>query len=217
MASLWDNAAVSKLLTDGDQDHAVRTAEAVTALVERRTHLTLVQRTLPAIYRKADEDPIELPEFWRPNPVIVSVKGSADKTIARSAWPAIEYDYDGVRNVYSRGGWPRQSVERNYDYRTNEISARPKLLPSVEIIGQAGVLSEPLGENLIVSDTALHYADLFGAAEDLLKIVWAMRQADQLMSAEEIESGDQKLTWARRWPQHIRDTLERYSWPGIDG
>ena len=223
--SLWTPAAIATLLPDieeGEQDAAARAGEHVTALIERFTHLTLVRRPLPTIHRTAADDPIELPEHWRPNPVVTEVRGSDDKTVGRAGWPVLEYDFDGSRRVYSRGGWPLQSVEgqptaypRRYGYARRDSDSR--LLPSVSVSGSAGVLEAPLGGDLAVPEAAQGYADLLGVAEDVLRIVWAMREAGPLISAEEITSGENRLRWSRSWPKHVVDTLDRYSHTGIDG
>ena len=227
MASLWTNDAIAAVLRfdKTEQDAAVRTGEAVTALVERHTHLTLIRRDLPVIYRTAAEDPIELPEHWRPNVVVREVRGSDDKARARADWPEIGYDFDGVRLIYSTGGagWPAQQTDAPGRPRqwTRGVYDGPRRrsegLPSVSVLGSAGVLEAPLDANLAVAGASEAYADLFGAAEDLLRIVWAHRQSGPLQAAEDIESGDNRLRWAQRWPQHVRDVLSFYSHPNFDG
>ena len=224
--SLWTNTAVSALLKpkQGDVDRAVRTAESVTALVERQTHLTLVRRALTPVYYTAADDPAELPEHWRPNPSITAVRGSDDRTAARADWPAItEFDFDGATMLYSRGGWPAITVERpdaarQFGYRRGDgYPTRNQPLPSVVVEGSAGVLEAALTEAFDVPAAAAGYSDLIGAAEDLLKIVWAMRKAGPLMSADEISTGENRLRWASRWPAHVREVLEWYSHPGHEG
>lgn len=223
MASLWTPAAISVLLPDteeGEQDAAARAGEQVTSLVERTCHLTLIRRALPVIYRTADDDPVRLPEHWRPNPAITEVRGSSDRTAARADWPLLEYDFDGVDRVFPpAGGWPRQSPAHRARYipRAGLYGGSDGLLPSVSVSGTAGALEAPLGANLSVPEAAQRFSDLFGAAEDLLRVIWAYRQAGPLISAEEIASGNDRLRWARNWPAHVRQVLEFYSHRGIDG
>ena len=209
--NLWTNAAIATLLRhdESQQDAAVRCGEAVSGLVERCTDLTLIRRPMPDIYRSNAADPIILPCIWWPNPIVTAVVGSNDTSLAVDDWPALEYDFDRFRRVYSRGGWPELIAKPG---KTSNRLSPPvaQALPTVRISGEAGILAEPLDENLNIPSTATQYADLFGVAEDLLLIIWARRQSGELGAAEDIESGDQKLTWAKTWPMHINKTLERY-------
>ena len=211
MISIWSNAAVATLFPGEsvDQDEAARCGEMVSGIVERCTDLTIIRRALPDLYRSAVSDPINLPRQWWPNPLVTAVVGSNDPDVAPDVWPALPYDFDRTRRIYSRGGWPvlKSKPGKTITFNAPSVALH---LPTVRVSGVAGILSAPLDEDLGVPVSAAGYADLFGAAEDLLRIVWAMRQAGPLISAEEIETGDNTLTWAKDWPMHVRKTFDRY-------
>lgn len=222
MASIWTPEAVATIVTPKSKvppDDAVRTAEGVSSYIERRCGLTLVKpASLPPFTRGADSDPIDLPRHWWPNPEVTAVLGSATKALG-SLDPradALEYDFDGRSRIYSRGGWPSKQSRPGptRDFTSPSIAL---WLPTVRVEGTAGLLSAPLGENLNIPPGASGWEALFVAARDLLQIWLAYRESGRNLAGASMEAGDVGFEWARRWPQHINETLNAFADHNIFG
>ena len=202
---VWNGLAVEAILEDSTD--ASRLAEQVSVLVEGLVDFMLVQRTVrggpfdpprsrTGLRASRRMDPIRLPARWRPGLTITTVTAGDD---------TLEYDVDTARGLlYRRGEWPEVRTEDD------------RLIPNINVTARAGVLTTQLGPEGVTAASAVRYADLFAAGEEILRGTWARRESGPAgVSAEQLAMGGDVVRWSNSWPRHVNEAIRRHRVIGV--